>query len=71
MTDVRPFDPALFRDDAIDAATAKLNQDMIALLTAHQRPHVAPQFRQRVAQRGLGHGLRHLATKDSATSVWT
>ena len=33
MTDVRPFDPALFRDDAIDAATAKLNQDMIALLT--------------------------------------
>jgi hypothetical protein len=29
MADVRPFDPALFADAAIDAETAKLNSDMI------------------------------------------
>jgi acetyl esterase len=33
MTDTRPFDPALFSDAAIDAETAKLNAQMIELLT--------------------------------------
>ena len=33
MADTRPFDPALFADAAIDAETAKLNSDMIQLLT--------------------------------------
>jgi acetyl esterase/lipase len=32
MTDVVPFDPALFRDSAIDADTAALNAQMIELL---------------------------------------
>ena len=33
MTDTHPFDPALFADAAIDADTAKLNAQMIELLT--------------------------------------
>jgi acetyl esterase len=33
MTDTRPFDPALFGDAAIDPETAKLNAQMIDLLT--------------------------------------
>ena len=33
MTDTRPFDPALFRAEAIAPDTAKLNQQMIQLLT--------------------------------------
>jgi acetyl esterase len=33
MTDTRPFDPALFRDGAIDPDTAILNAQMIQLLT--------------------------------------
>ena len=33
MADVRPFDPALFAEAAIDAETARLNSDMIQLLT--------------------------------------
>jgi acetyl esterase/lipase len=33
MTDTHPFDPALFGDAAIDAETAKLNAQMIQLLT--------------------------------------
>ncbi len=33
MTDTRPFDPALFRDAAIDPDTATLNAQMIQLLT--------------------------------------
>jgi acetyl esterase/lipase len=33
MTDTRPFDPALFRDDAIAPDTAKLNEAMVELLT--------------------------------------
>ncbi|HEX3417804.1 MAG TPA: hypothetical protein VHT21_15575, partial [Stellaceae bacterium] len=33
MADARPFDPALFADAAIDAETAKLNSDMIQMLT--------------------------------------
>ncbi|HVH78568.1 MAG TPA: hypothetical protein VM782_04205 [Stellaceae bacterium] len=33
MTDTRPFDPALFSNDAIDAGTAQLNEQMIQLLT--------------------------------------
>jgi acetyl esterase/lipase len=33
MTDTRPFDPALFDDGAIDPETAKLNSQMIQLLT--------------------------------------
>jgi acetyl esterase/lipase len=33
MTDTRPFDPALFDDAAIDPETAKLNAQMIELLS--------------------------------------
>jgi acetyl esterase/lipase len=33
MTDTRPFDPALFSADAISPATAKLNEQMVQLLT--------------------------------------
>jgi acetyl esterase len=33
MTDTRPFDPALFGDAAIDSETARLNAQMIQLLT--------------------------------------
>jgi acetyl esterase/lipase len=33
MTDTRPFDPTLFRDEAIDPATAQLNEQMVKLLT--------------------------------------
>ena len=33
MTDTHPFDPSLFRAEAIAPETAKLNQDMVALLT--------------------------------------
>jgi acetyl esterase len=33
MTDTRPFDPALFRAEAIDPATAQLNEQMVKLLT--------------------------------------
>jgi hypothetical protein len=33
MTDIRPFNPALFRDAAIDPDTANLNAQMIELLT--------------------------------------
>jgi hypothetical protein len=33
MANTRPFDPALFDDAAIDAETAKLNSEMIQLLT--------------------------------------
>ena len=33
MTDTRPFDPALFSDAAISAETAKLNAQMIDLMT--------------------------------------
>ena len=33
MTDTRPFDPALFGDAAIDPETARLNSQMIELLT--------------------------------------
>jgi hypothetical protein len=32
MTDTRPFDPALFRDTAIDPDTAALNAKMIELM---------------------------------------
>ena len=33
MTDVRPFDPVMFHDAAIDHDTANLNAQMIELLT--------------------------------------
>ena len=33
MTDTRPFNPALFREDAIAPDTAKLNEAMVQLLT--------------------------------------
>jgi hypothetical protein len=33
MTGTRPFDPALFRDAAIDRETASLNTQLIELLT--------------------------------------
>jgi acetyl esterase len=33
MTDTRPFDPALFHDSAIAPGTAKLNEQMIQMLT--------------------------------------
>src|SRR5262249_5298675 len=33
MSDTRPFDPALFRDAAIDPGTAKLNAELVELLS--------------------------------------
>jgi acetyl esterase len=51
MTDARPFDAALFGDAAIDAATAKLNADMVQLLTGQPEWWVAGPERFRAARR--------------------
>ena len=51
MTDTRPFDPALFGDAAIDAATAGLNAQMIELLTGLPEWWVAGAAAFRAARR--------------------
>jgi acetyl esterase/lipase len=55
MTDTRPFDPALFRDSAIDPDVAKLNTEMIALLTGQPEWWVVGAAAMRAARlRGEG-----------------
>jgi acetyl esterase/lipase len=51
MTDTRPFDPALFSDAAIDAETAKLNAQMIELLTGQPEWWIAGPAAFRAARR--------------------
>ncbi|MGD0431168.1 MAG: alpha/beta hydrolase [Acetobacteraceae bacterium] len=55
MTDTRPFDPALFRSDAIAPETAKLNEQMIALLTSQPEWWiVGPEAFRSARRRGEG-----------------
>jgi len=51
MTDTCPFDPALFRDDAIDHDTAKLNEQMISLLTGQPEWWIIGAAAMRAARR--------------------
>ena len=51
MADVRPFDPALFADAAIDAETAKLNSDMIQMLTGQPEWWIVGAAAMRAARR--------------------
>ena len=51
MADARPFDPALFADTAIDAETAKLNSDMIQMLTGQPEWWVVGAAAARAARR--------------------
>src|SRR5271155_5770846 len=51
MADARPFDPALFADAAIHAETAKLNSDMIQLLTGQPEWWVVGAQAMRAARR--------------------
>ena len=55
MTDTRPFDRALFRSDAIAPETAKLNEQMIALLTSQPEWWiVGPEAFRSARRRGEG-----------------
>ena len=51
MTETRPFDPALFSDAAIDPDTAKLNADMIELLTGQPEWWIVGAVAARAARR--------------------
>jgi acetyl esterase/lipase len=51
MADVRPLDPALFADAAIDAETAKLNSDMIQMLTGQPEWWIVGAAAMRAARR--------------------
>jgi acetyl esterase/lipase len=51
MADARPFDPALFADAAIDAETAKLNSDMIQMLTGQPEWWIVGAAAMRAARR--------------------
>jgi acetyl esterase/lipase len=51
VTDIRPFDPALFSDAAIDPATTKLNTDMIELLTSQPEWWIVGAAAARAARR--------------------
>ena len=51
MADARPFDPALFADAAIDAETAKLNSDMIQMLTGQPEWWIVGAAAARAARR--------------------
>jgi acetyl esterase len=51
MTDTRPFDPGLFSDASIDADTARLNAQMIELLTGQPEWWVAGPENFRTARR--------------------
>ena len=51
MTDTRPFDPGLFSDAAIDADTARLNMQMIELLTGQPEWWIAGPENFRAARR--------------------
>lgn len=54
MTEIRPFDPALFHDAAIDPDTANLNAQMIELLTGQPEWVVGAQAARAARQRGEG-----------------
>src|SRR5436190_23133611 len=51
MADARPFDPALFADAAIDVETAKLNSDMIQMLTGQPEWWIVGAEAARAARR--------------------
>ena len=51
MTDIRPFDPTLFGDAAIDPDTANLNAQMIELLTGQPEWWILGAQAARVARR--------------------
>src|SRR5215831_11991185 len=51
VTDIRPFDPALFNDASIDPDTAKLNADMIESLTSQPEWWIVGAAAARVARR--------------------
>jgi len=51
MTDTSPFDPALFADAAIDAETARINEQMIQLLTGQPEWWVIGAAAARAARR--------------------
>ena len=51
MTDTRPFDPALFDDAAIDPETAKLNAQMIELLSGQPEWWIVGAAAMRAARR--------------------
>jgi acetyl esterase len=51
VTNIRPFDPALFRDAAIGPDTAKLNADMIELLTGQPEWWIIGAAAARAARR--------------------
>jgi len=51
MSDTSPFDPALFGDAAIDPETARLNAQMIALLTGQPEWWIAGPAAFRAARR--------------------
>jgi acetyl esterase/lipase len=51
VTDTRPFDPALFSDAAIDPDTAKLNAEMIELLTGQPEWWIVGAAAMRAARR--------------------
>jgi len=51
MTDTRPFDPALFEDSAIDPITARLNAQMIGLLTGQPEWWIVGAEAMRAARR--------------------
>jgi acetyl esterase len=51
MTDTRPFDAALFRDAAIDADTARLNAQMIAVLEGQPEWWIVGATNARAARR--------------------
>ena len=51
MADARPFDPVLFADVTIDAETAKLNSDMIQMLTGEPEWWIVGAAAMRAARR--------------------
>jgi len=51
MTDTRPFDPALFREEAIDSETAQLNDQLIQLLTGETEWWIVGAAAMRAARR--------------------
>lgn len=51
MTDASPFDPALFRDSAVAPDTAKLNEQMVQLLTGQPEWWIIGAEAQRAARR--------------------
>lgn len=51
MTDTRPFDPALFREEAIDPETAKLNAQMIEMLAGQPEWWIIGAQAMRAARR--------------------